>query len=53
MVLHDVTYYSKLVEISSASLGAEGLLERYDDAGDVVSVPNGLKHGVGKSKGKW
>lgn len=38
----------EFVEVAPAALGAKGLLERENDAGYVVPVPNGAKDPVGK-----
>ena len=39
---------SKTIEVASTTLCTERFLKRYNDAGDVVSVPNWPKYTVSK-----
>ena len=48
MVLHHVTNDSKLVKISTATLGTEWFLESDGDAGNMVPVPCGSEDHVTK-----
>ena len=49
-VLHDITDDPKLVKVSTASLGAEGLLEGDLNVGDEGLVEGGVEHDVGEAK---
>ncbi|KAI6754287.1 hypothetical protein HG530_012801 [Fusarium avenaceum] len=50
MVLHNITNNAKLVEVTSTSFSAEGLLECDLDVVDVLSVPCGAEEGVTESE---
>ena len=45
-------YDAKLVKVPSSSLGPKGLLEGYNNTGNVVPVPEGAEHHVAKPK-QW
>ena len=49
-ILHDIPDDSKLVEITSTTFGAEGLLEGDLDVGDEILVEGGVEHDVGESE---
>ena len=46
VVLHDVSDDSKLVKVSSSSLGSKGFLEGDGDACNGVTVPRGTEDHV-------
>ena len=48
MVLHHVSYDTKLIKISATPLGAKRLLEGDCDRGYGIAVPDRLENGVSK-----
>ena len=51
MILQDVSDDAKLVKVAATALGAEWLLERDHDGGDVVAIPNVAEDEVPEAKG--
>jgi hypothetical protein len=49
-VLHDITNDTEIIEVTSTSLGSEGLLEGDLNVVDVVTVPGGAEELVTKSE---
>jgi hypothetical protein len=50
MVLHDIADDAKLIEVTTAALGAKGLFEDNLHAGNVMSAPVGAKELVSESE---
>jgi hypothetical protein len=50
MVLHDISDDTKLVEIATPTLGAEGFFEGDLDVVDVISIPSSSEELVTKSQ---
>ena len=44
MILHDVADDAELVEVAATAFGAERFGERDENAGDVFSMPEEMKH---------